>query len=461
MNPRPNGAAANGPSSAPVVRRKKPSSDPFFSGPKVRAPPARPKTNGQLGQQPNGHAVRPQQPAQSANLIPQRTNPGTKANLPPGERVSGFSDPQVLSGSVPYKDYKLVTTKKDLLDGLRYHLLQLTGDKTVDIRNESDFPKPARLHRRDPYATVPGETNEETIDLKDGLNAAEREDLNRRKEIRQREREANLAQIAPSQNSGRKIPQFKKKSQQVFRADLTEEDKKRIQTNYEEKLPWHLEDFDNKHCFVGKNQNGSANMHVGFVHEPASDGSAGKFRLVPIEKFYQFKRKKDYKYLNAEEAEAAMHSKKPKLPQWLEDVQSKRTDERIRALAAQQTRTLFSGAQSSNVAGRQGEEADLDFEEDFADDEEGFLFEDKDEDEKLAEKKIKEDLLKANVFDMKMAKEYDEEEEKEKLEEQARKEGSKKIRKALERRERNFNHGSDSEEESGVCAPTPIICLHN
>ncbi|KAJ9614477.1 transcription factor IIF subunit tfg1 [Cladophialophora chaetospira] len=446
MNPTANGGSAN----KPVIRRKK-AADPFFKGPKAKpvakyAPTGRanghltpPTLNGQPKPQTGAIQGRPRAPSPSRPTVPDR------------ERVSGFTDPRVTAEGIPYKDFRLVTTKKDLLDGLRYHILQLADKKPLDIRNEVEFAKPARLHRRDPRAPAPGhleKREEDQLDNKDGLNAAEREELNRRKEARQKEREANLAQIAPSQNAGKKL-NFKKKTLQVYRPDFSAEEKRRIQTNYEEKLPWHLEDFDNRHCLVGQHQQGSRDSNAAFVYEPAVDASTGKFRLIPIEKVYQFKQKvENLQKMTIEEVEAAM-KKGGSDPEWLVRSREARVQEQLKERAAKESKGLFSGASKSTAfAGRTGEEVDLDFEEDFADDEEGDLFIDKDEDQKIAEARIKEDQLQANFLDFKDLKEYDEADEREKREAEAKKKNFKGIRKALERRERNYNHGSDSEYDS-------------
>ncbi|ETI20355.1 hypothetical protein G647_08389 [Cladophialophora carrionii CBS 160.54] len=452
MNP---GSAPNGgPANKPVIRRKKPAADPFFKGPKVKAaatkyPPAgrenghpTPPTNGQPKPQTPPILARPRAPSPSRPAVPER------------ERVSGFTDPRVTAEGIPYRDYRLVTTKKDLLKGWRYHILQLAGEKPIDIRSEAEFAKPARLHRRDPRAPPPGhqekKEEDEQLDSKDGLNAAEREELNRRKEARQKEREANLAQIAPSQNAGKRT-NFKKKTQQVFKSEFSAEEKRRIQTNYEEKLPWHLEDFDNKHSLIGHHQPGSRDSNAALVYEPAVDASTGKFRLIPIEKIYQFKPKRDdLQKMTIEEVEAAM-KKGGSDPEWLVRSREARIQEQMRERAAKESRGLFLGASKTTAfAGRTGEEADLDFEEDFADDEEGDLFMDKDEDQKLADARIKEDQLQANFLDFKDLNEYDEAEAREKREAEAKKKNFRDLRKALERRERNYNHGSDSEYESST-----------
>ena len=454
------GPASQPPGNPPLVRRKKPQSDPFFKGPK-RNPAVKPQLNGHPTPPVNGHLPVKPQPFQASTPNSQRADSPAISAISETERYSGFSDPRITAEGIPYKDYKLVTTKRDLLNGLRYHILQLGGEKAVDIRNEAEFPKPARLHRRDPRAPPPGQhqhkEEEGQVDPKDGLNAAEREELTRRKEIRQKEREANLAQIAPSQNAGRRMNAFKKKTQQVFRPEFSAEEKRRIQTNYEEKLPWHLEDFDNKHCLIGHHQIGSMASNAAFVFEPAIDASTGRFRLIPIEKAYQFKPKRELaQQMTIEEVEAAM-KKRGTDPEWLIRQREARVAEASKELAARRSKGVFTGAQTQSIAGRNGEEADLDFEDDFADDEEGDLFVDKDEDEKLAEKRIKEDQLQANFLDFKDLKEYDEAEEREKREAEARKRNFKELRKALERREHNYNHGTDSEYESSV---SPLFTSH-
>ena len=115
---------------------------------------------------------------------------------------------------------------------------------------------------------------------------------------------------------------------------------------------------------------------------------------------------------------------------------------------------LFTGENKTNkFAGRTGEDVDWDNDDDgglFADDEEGDHFAIKDEDEALAEKRVKEDHLKANLFDIKEEKEYDEEEAEEQKEEEQRKMQSRGYRKLLEKHEHNFNHASDSEYSFSV-----------
>lgn len=431
-------APVNGASTAPPqkIRIKKNTTNPFG-----------------VARQPGG--ARPTPIANGRPTPAARPSP-TPPALKPGQ-YSGFSDPKVGK----YTDYKLVVTKKDLMDGLRHHILHLAGDKkTVDIRDQSQFARPAHLHRRDPMADSAGLLKDEQAEVRDGLTVNEREEQSKKNELRKQEREANLAQIAPTQSTRKGIKQTLK-TKAVYHKEYTEEEKRRIQTNYEEKLPWHLEDFDGKHCFVGENQAPSAHRHVAFAYE-RPDAGTPKFRLVPVEKVYEFRPKRRVVQAQTlEEIEAAMSKKRATMPEWLERVEQKSALKR----KEQQTRgtgTMYTGAVNNNkFAGRTGEGADLDFDDDelFADDEEGDIFKLEDEDEDLAKKKIKEDQLKANYFEVKEEREFDEEEEAEQREEQARKENFRKIRRALEKHEHDYNHASDSEYSDSVSHTFPPFTI--
>lgn len=447
------------PRSVPILKKKVKAADPLFGKKKkptykAAVPQAKPPVNG-------AHVplTKPQPGLSPAPLgapspAPARTSPA------PDDRknFSGFSDPNGTIDGVGYHDYKLVTSKREFLNGMRYHVLQFNEDRPIDIRNEADFTRPVRLHRRDPRAIAAEQAQGENgQDLKDGMDAEEREEFDKRKEARRLEREANLAQVAPSVDSGKRSTTIKKKTQQVYNRDYTPEERRKMQNNYEEKLPWHIEDFDNKHCYVGSNQTGSSNIHAAFVYEQPIDIPNGRFRVMPIEKMYQFKPRKTFKTMTIEEAENAM-KKKGRDPQWLiERKEATLRDAQLEQLSKRSK--AFFGTKDDTAAGRGDEAADLDFnmEEDFADDEEGDTFFEKDEDEKLAENRIKEDQLNANIFGIKEEREYDREEEKERREKERKKLISKGIKKALEKREKNYDHASDSDDPFG----STVCIFHN
>ena len=433
--PAPASVQTNG-TNPPVVRRVVRPPPALFKKANKKLQPIHPRSPAQTGPSTNGAKPNSGLLRESSPLVPAVDS----------DNVSGFSDPRVSSGSVKYTDYKLVTTQRDLLQGLRYHLIHFSQKDPIDIRNEQAFPKPAHLHRRDPRSKAPEPVKDENEGPKDGLTAEQRVEHQQAREQRQKEREANLAQVAPSVTSGKKIVRGKK-TQQVYRPNFSEEQKQTIQNNYEEKLPWHLEDWNGERIFVGQNQVGSARKHLAF----SFDASSGQYRIIPIEKVYKFEPpKEDIRYRNdltLEEAELIMRKKKA-VPNMIARHEEAVLQDKKRKVEEKMSSGLYTGGHSGIYASRGGEDADLDFDDNFADDEEGDIFEEKDEDEKLQEKKIKEDQLQANFLDFKDTRDVDVLEEREEKEEEARKKNFKEVRKALAKREGNYNQGSDSEDES-------------
>lgn len=352
--------------------------------------------------------------------------------------MNGFSGPLL---SEKYTDYPVVTTKRALREGLKHHVARFAAKRSVDPRDESQFTRPVRLHRRDPRSRTQ-DSNADRIVGPDGqqLDEAEREALDARRAAREKERAENLAQIAPSVGSSTKRPNVpKQKTQQVFKSDLTPEEIAKARIKYEEALPWHLEDFDGRNIWVGNYEAALSETHAVFVLDN------GKMRMIPAEKWYKFNAKNQFKALTIEEAEKFM-AKRVKDPRWFMEKQQEIAQQKELEQFAK-SRKVYAGKQGA-LAGREGlEVSEMDFEEDrFADDEEhDDLFNEQDEDTKAAEKRIKEDQLKANVFDLKDEKDYEEEELREKKEREARRVLGKKVRKALKRRERNYDYSSGSD----------------
>lgn len=350
---------------------------------------------------------------------------------------NGFSGPLL---SDKYVDYPVVTTKRALMEGLKHHIARFASKKNVDPRDESQFTRPVRLHRRDPRSrTHDPNSGRSEIDGQP-MDEAEREAFDARKAAREKERAENLSQIAPALGSTSKRPNApKQKTQQVFKSDMTPEEIARARIKYEEALPWHLEDFDNQHTWVGNYEAALSETHAVFVLDN------GKMRMIPAEKWYKFNAKSNFKALTIDEAEKFM-AKRVKDPRWFMEKQQQLEQEKELETYAKQ-RKVYAGKQGTNVGKGAGLEAgEMDFEEDrFADDEEHDDLFNEDEDAKDAEKRIKEDQLKANVFNLKDEKEYDAEEMRERREREARRVLGKGVRKALKKRERNFDYSSGSD----------------
>ncbi|EFW15038.1 hypothetical protein D8B26_004595 [Coccidioides posadasii str. Silveira] len=419
------------------VRRPKP------ADPLVR-PKKRPIPRSQ-GLAPGGAPVANGQPRPSPQLPPKPQSNTSTPKPPPipsadDMTVNGFSGPLLCQN---YVDFALVTTKRAMKEGLKHHVAKFLSKKNIDPRDESQFTRPVRLQRRDPRATTeppPIERQQNAQKGREGnLTEAEREALEAKKAARAKEREENLAQIAPSASGGPKrtnVP--KQRIQQVFKSEMTPEEIAKARVKYEEALPWHLEDFDNKNTWVGKYEAAMSETYAMFVLE-----QNGKLRLVPIDKWYKFSGKNPFKALTIEEAEKYM-SKKIKDPRWFMEKEQERKQERELADFAKQ-RKVYTGRVVSSGVGEGGEGDDMDFEEDrFADDEEHVVVEE-DEEAKLAEKRIKKDQLKANVFNLRDERDYEAEENQERREKEALKEFGKKVRKALQRREKNYDYSSGSD----------------
>ncbi|KAJ5774661.1 Transcription Factor IIF Rap30/Rap74 interaction [Penicillium paradoxum] len=432
----PNARTPTGPNGAPVKRMMR---RPRAADPLVR-PKRRPVSKPAAAiPAPNGTALktlpsRPQVSKPQAIFHSERPMLEIANN---SMAANGFSGPLL---SERYFDYPVVTTKRAMMEGLKHHIARFASKKSVDPRDESQFTRPVRLHRRDPR-TRTHDPNSSRGEI-DGqpMDEAEREAFDARKAAREKERAENLSQIAPALGSISKRPNApKQKTQQVFKSDMTPEEIARARIKYEEALPWHLEDFDNQHTWVGNYEAALSETHAVFVLDN------GKMRMIPAEKWYKFNAKSNFKALTIEEAEKFM-AKRVKDPRWFMEKQQQMEQEKELATYAKQ-RKVYAGKQGLMAGKGEGLEAgEMDFEEDrFADDEEHDDLFNEDEDAKDAEKRIKEDQLKANVFDLKDEKEYDAEEVREKREREARRVLGKGVRKALKRRERNYDYSSGSD----------------
>ena len=54
--------------------------------------------------------------------------------------------------AAPFKEYPLFTTKREMKEGIRYHVMRFNrgnDEEAVDPTNQDQFPRPVSLHRRD------------------------------------------------------------------------------------------------------------------------------------------------------------------------------------------------------------------------------------------------------------------------------------------------------------------------
>lgn len=321
----------------------------------------------------------------------------------------------------------------------------------MDPTNQDEFTRPVSLHRRDPRQPPPGKAvKEEDLQEETPVDAKEKERLEILKAEKEARRAADLAQIAPTGNlaSTTKKPQSfrNEKTTQVHRLDKTEEQKKESDLRYEEALPWHLEDADNKNTWVGNYEAALSDTNVIFV----IDGT--DFKMIPIEKWYKFTPKNQFKTYTIEEAEALL-SKKTRESRWAMKTHEQQEADRAAQETRKQLNNLYTVKSESSTFRKVPKTEyqdmdDLDFEADdlFQDDDEMPTVEpDRDEDTKDAQDRIKREQLGANVFGQANEAEVEQELNAEEREAEKRRKLGKGVRKALQKREKNYIYETDSE----------------
>jgi transcription initiation factor TFIIF subunit alpha len=359
--------------------------------------------------------------------------------------------------------FPLVVSRKDLKE-LRHHVLRLQAKGRVDITDTTQFGSPIKLHRRDPRAPPSGMgSHYEEEDTKEDLEEMkERERIEMQKEERKKIREENQAKIAPT--GTKKPPAFHKKTEQKFRPDDTPEAKKRQLLRYEETLPWHLEDCDNKQTWVGTYESELSETHVMLSATRPGDPSTS-ILMAPMERWYRFNVKGKVK--TSEEMDKIMAKVEGSGPRFFENIENKK---RLRIKEEEQARQW--GGVRTRVGGgaddegrikrepnddtvgyvkREADADDIDFnlDEDFADDEEGLngLFEGEEQDVKEAAEKLKRDQLQAALWDRPDEAELTRKEEAERKAKEEAKVTEKTTRKQLAKREKQFDY-IDSDPEN-------------
>ena len=263
--------------------------------------------------------------------------------------------------------------------------------------------------------------------------------------------------------NGRK--KFQKKTRQVF---LVPEETRQLRK--EERYPWVMEDATQKELWVGKLEDVSkAETHAFFM--PLNTEI---FKFVPAHRWYKFQKKPNYHVPNLKEAEELMTKiQKHKDPQtWLfrnragqraseatmemfnqrtkrdpdEDVQSAAPGGRKLRTTDRGPSGLF-GDDEDDEAGRgqkkEDNEGDLDemeFEEEFADDEDMNVADNDDEEAKELEERLKREYKNANKQREGYVDESEEEEE-----DPSKRKGVKAMKKLIRNLEKNNAYESDEE----------------
>lgn len=410
--------------------------------------------------------VQPGKPVDPATMPYQGiSQPSANAKYPVSQTSAGGWTLPPAPGT--FTDYPLFTTKRQMREGMRYHIAKFTSKKPVDPRDQGEFTRPLLLHRRDPKQGPPGKENkDEKMDKDVLMDAMEREKQEVLRAQKEEQKAKDQAQIAPtggaSQAAVKKAQAFRnEKTTQVHRLDKTAEEKKASDLRYEEALPWHLEDADNKNTWVGNYESALSETNVVFVQ----DGD--RFLMVPIEKWYKFIPTGQFKVMTTEEAEASLN-KKTKESRWVlrdleKDAGNKEAAQAYKAQFANLYTVKAESGASKNASKKETQDMDeLDFEGDdlFQDDDEQNTVEKvEDEDTKEAQDKIKRDQLAANVFGQANEADIDREFREEMAEMEKAKVLSKDMKKALRKRERNLAYAEDSDSDPYASKVRIVVIL--
>ncbi|KAK8090717.1 Transcription initiation factor IIF subunit alpha [Apiospora phragmitis] len=449
----PNGQGPTPPTSAAPLRKRKPVGNPLVPRQKpkprpagVHAPGTPMHANSKNTAAPT--KVAPEKMVQPRGIPTMAQIEAARANF------GGWSTP----APPGCEELPLILSKKGSKEGQRHHVMRLAppqkDKKTqgLDPSDQNDFVRPVTLHRRDPRQPPPGREVKEEIVEPTSEQTEESEKLAQLKAEREAQREHDNAMKAPvmKDTAPKKNPKEtkqKKPGTQVHYGARTEKQKKENEIRYEEALPWHLEDADGKHVWTGQ------------YEAPLSDAKLalavqnGVCRMIPLEKWYKFVSKRaNVNALSIEEAEKVM-SKKAPVSRWaMRDAQREKSEQ-----AMVESRRIVNGgpnvkqesATFRSVSRREVQdhnELDVSGDE-FQDDDETAGFEpDRDEDAKDSKDRVRREQLGANLFGDADEREVDNEEAKEKKEELERKLLGKDLKKALKKRDKQFQYDSDDSE---------------
>ena len=229
---------------------------------------------------------------------------------------------------------------------------------------------------------------------------------------------------------------------------LLDENAKKLR--FEEYYPWVLEDFDGYNTWVGSYEAGNSDQYVMFAVQ--KDGS---FTMLPADKVYRFTARSQYATLTIEEAEKRFEKNKNVVPRWLmkhlDDIGTTTTrfDRTMRKLKAVDGMKKDGEDDDDDMDGLFGSRKDnsdneLDYDEEFQDDEEAPIIDGNEEENKESEQRLKKEMLQANAMGLRDAGSFPEdEEEEEDVEIDAE---GKEVKKALRKTDLGALYDSDEEK---------------
>ncbi|KAF7728149.1 hypothetical protein EC973_006664 [Apophysomyces ossiformis] len=283
--------------------------------------------------------------------------PGTMGTHLPGsqQQHQAINQQQQSLASIPYSDFQLMSCAKRG----KHHLMDFKTSKPVNMKT---FARPVKLQRKDanyiPYRQFNAMRSEAGPSSSTPSSANQQQQQTQQQQQQQHgpKTGADTSLIAPMGGATRnKQMLFKKRTKQIF---LAKEDTRELKE--QEQKPWVLEDYDGQNSFTGTLEGGQRSDYVFFV---LSDNG---FKVVPVDRWYKFQPKRNYRTLTLEEAEEQRGKAE----------ESEATGSRERKFKiVDDGETIKAG--SDDESGRQprtrhdSDIDDLDFDDVFQDDEEG------------------------------------------------------------------------------------------
>ncbi|CDR40718.1 CYFA0S05e03664g1_1 [Cyberlindnera fabianii] len=319
-----------------------------------------------------------------------------------------------------WKEYTLKACTQADIEEVRTHIIKFQSKQPVDPRK---FHLPIRLHRKETKnlqyqltraeieqrqrenaqtkleaeAEVQEQMEAKQQAIRDGLILPKfdiTKDANVAPEPEKSEEQKKLEKlvkqqknIAPDGGARRKVNPQKRKTRKLHAMD---ENAKKLR--YEEYYPWVMEDYDGSNTWVGQYDASSAD-HYCLMYMKGDE-----FIMVPSDKVYKFTPRNKYATLTLEEAEARLQ-KHNTVPRWL----MKHLDENEQKMTrSERTKKKLKTVEGSTERdGGASDHDDLDFDEEFADDEEAPIMEGNEDENKESERRIKREMLTANALGLK------------------------------------------------------------
>lgn len=335
-----------------------------------------------------------------------------------------------------YTDYKLISVKSH---DFKYNVMKFNSNNEID---PSTFSQPVKLNRKDPnyklrpIPIIDESTNKVKVDEQD----------------RPLLKDPQSGEIITHYNDSKSKRIFKKKTKQVFIAD-----EKALQLRKSERLPWLLEDakgLEKWHgSLEGKPDDQSYVMFI-FNQNKGTD-----FNVRPLNRMYKFNHEPNYDTLTMEEADEAFNKGIDQTNVWFmrnrqQQPRYNRVQEGLQARLNDQLRQQQESKPNKRMQVDRGaakEETfdglfdEMEFDEEFQDDDEHVIQDNQDEDEfKELQEKIKKEMHGANIGHVEQTTNLNDFDEDVKPFKQSNSE--KEMKKFLRRFDKNNSEAYGSEE---------------